>query len=172
VRRLRGLGLEPVLLTGDRPGPARAVAAGLGITVVHAAASPERKAEVVAELRAAGRCVAMVGDGVNDAVALASADLGVALAGGTDAAIGAAGLTLVRGDIKSLVVAVRLARCTMATIRTNLVWAFGYNAVLLPMAALGLLNPMLAAVAMSASSLLVVANSLRLRTWRPARGVR
>ncbi|MCU7820820.1 heavy metal translocating P-type ATPase [Kitasatospora sp. DSM 101779] len=172
VRRLRGLGLEPVLLTGDRPGPARAVAAGLGITVVHAAASPERKAEVVAELRAAGRCVAMVGDGVNDAVALASADLGVALAGGTDAAIGAAGLTLVRGDIESLVVAVRLARRTMATIRTNLVWAFGYNAVLLPMAALGLLNPMLAAVAMSASSLLVVANSLRLRTWRPARGVR
>ncbi|PBC75610.1 Cu+-exporting ATPase [Streptomyces sp. TLI_235] len=173
VRLLRSLGLEPVLLTGDRPAAARAVAAQLGITAVHAGASPERKAEVVAELQAAGRCVAMVGDGVNDAVALASADLGVALAGGTDAAIGAAGLTLVRGDIESLVVAVRLARRTMAAIRTNLVWAFGYNAVLLPMAALGLLNPMLAAVAMSASSLLVVANSLRLRTWRPsARGVR
>ncbi|WP_431683076.1 heavy metal translocating P-type ATPase [Kitasatospora sp. KL5] len=172
VRRLRDMGLEPVLLTGDRPGAARAVAAELGITAVHAAASPERKAEVIAELRAAGRCVAMVGDGVNDAVALASADLGVALAGGTDAAIGAAGLTLVRGDIECLVVAVRLARRTMAAIRTNLVWAFGYNAVLLPLAALGLLNPMLAAVAMSASSLLVVVNSLRLRTWRPSRGLR
>ncbi|MEV6207844.1 heavy metal translocating P-type ATPase [Kitasatospora sp. NPDC051914] len=172
VRRLRDMGLEPVLLTGDRPGAARAVAAELGITAVHAAASPERKAEVIAELQAAGWCVAMVGDGVNDAVALASADLGVALAGGTDAAIGAAGLTLVRGDIESLVVAVRLARRTMAAIRTNLVWAFGYNAVLLPLAALGLLNPMLAAAAMSASSLLVVANSLRLRTWRPLRGLR
>ncbi|GAA1079127.1 heavy metal translocating P-type ATPase [Kitasatospora arboriphila] len=172
LRRLRDLGLEPVLLTGDRPGPARAVAAELGITAVHAAASPERKAEVIAGLRAAGRRVAMVGDGVNDAVALASADLGVALAGGTDAAIGAAGLTLVRGDIESLVVAVRLARRTVAAIRTNLVWAFGYNAVLLPMAALGLLNPMPAALAMSASSLLVVANSLRLRTWRASRGVR
>ncbi|MFD8597930.1 heavy metal translocating P-type ATPase [Kitasatospora sp. NPDC059646] len=169
VRQLRELGTDVVLLTGDRPGPARAVAAELGITTVHAAAGPEDKAAVVAELRSRGRTVAMVGDGVNDAAALAAADLGIAMGSGTDAAIGAAGLTLVRGDIDSLVTAVRLARRTLATIRTNLAWAFGYNAVLLPLAALGLLNPMLAALAMSASSVLVVANSLRLRTWRPTR---
>ncbi len=170
VHRLRGLGLETVLLTGDGPGAARAVAAELGIERVHASASPERKAEVVAELRAAGRTVAVVGDGVNDAVALASADLGVALASGSDAAIGAAGLTLVRGDIEAVVDAVRLARQTLATIRANLLWAFGYNVVLIPLAAVGLLNPMLAAVAMSLSSLLGVGNSLRLRTWAPGRG--
>ncbi|MFJ7909240.1 heavy metal translocating P-type ATPase [Kitasatospora sp. NPDC096204] len=170
LHRLRGLGLETVLLTGDGPGAARAVAAELGIEGVHASASPEHKAEVVAELRAAGRTVAVVGDGVNDAVALASADLGVALASGSDAAIGAAGLTLVRGDIEAVVDAVRLARQTLATIRANLLWAFGYNLVLIPLAAVGLLNPMLAAVAMSLSSLLVVGNSLRLRTWEPGRG--
>ncbi|MER7582036.1 heavy metal translocating P-type ATPase [Kitasatospora sp. NPDC097691] len=168
VRRLRELGADVVLLTGDRPGPARAVAAELGITTVHAAATPERKAAVVAELQAAGRSVAMVGDGVNDAAALAAADLGIAMGSGTDAAIGAAGLTLVRGDIDSLVTAAHLARRTLGTIRANLAWAFGYNAVLLPLAALGLLNPMIAALAMSASSVLVVANSLRLRTWQPA----
>ncbi|MGW6917192.1 heavy metal translocating P-type ATPase, partial [Kitasatospora sp. NPDC054939] len=161
LHRLRGLGLETVLLTGDGPGAARAVADELGIREVHHSASPEHKAEVVAGLRAAGRTVAVVGDGVNDAVALASADLGVALASGSDAAIGAAGLTLVRGDIEAVVDAVRLARRTLATIRVNLLWAFGYNAVLLPLAAVGLLNPMLAAVAMSLSSLLVVGNSLR-----------
>ncbi|MFI6446632.1 heavy metal translocating P-type ATPase [Kitasatospora sp. NPDC050543] len=172
VHRLRGMGLETVLATGDRPAPARAVAEQLGISEVHAGASPERKAELVAELRAAGRSVAVVGDGVNDAVALAAADLGIALGSGTDAAIGAAGLTLVTGDIESLVVAVRLARRTLATIRTNLLWAFGYNAVLLPLAAAGALNPMIAALAMSASSLLVVANSLRLRAWRPSPGRR
>ncbi|MFJ9695654.1 heavy metal translocating P-type ATPase [Kitasatospora sp. NPDC101183] len=174
LHRLRGLGLEPVLATGDAPGPAQAVARELGIARVHTAASPERKAELVAELRADGRRVAVVGDGVNDAVALASADLGVALASGSDAAIGAAGLTLVRGDIEAVVDAVRLARRTLATIRVNLLWAFGYNLVLIPLAAVGLLNPMLAAVAMSLSSLLVVGNSLRLRTWRPGRatGVR
>ncbi|MFH8383823.1 heavy metal translocating P-type ATPase [Kitasatospora sp. NPDC018058] len=167
VRRLRDLGADVVLLTGDRPGPARAVAAELGITTVHAAATPERKAAVVTELRSAGRSVAMVGDGVNDAAALAAADLGIAMGSGTDAAIGAAGLTLVRGDIDSLVTAARLARRTLGTIRANLAWAFGYNAVLLPLAALGLLNPMIAALAMSASSVLVVANSLRLRAWQP-----
>ncbi|MFJ9772974.1 heavy metal translocating P-type ATPase [Kitasatospora sp. NPDC101157] len=170
LHRLRGMGLETVLLTGDGPGAARAVAAELGIERVHDSASPERKAEVVAELRAAGRTVAVVGDGVNDAVALASADLGVALASGSDAAIGAAGLTLVRGEIEAVVDAVRLARQTLATIRANLLWAFGYNLVLIPLAAVGLLNPMLAAVAMSLSSLLVVGNSLRLRTWEPGRG--
>ncbi|WP_104820912.1 cation-translocating P-type ATPase [Kitasatospora sp. MMS16-BH015] len=167
VRQLRALGAEVVLLTGDRPGPARAVAAELGITTVHAEAGPERKAALVAELRAAGRTVAMVGDGVNDAAALAAADLGIAMGSGTDAAIGAAGLTLVRGDIDSLVTAARLARRTLTTVRTNLAWAFGYNAVLLPLAALGLLNPALAALAMSASSVLVVGNSLRLRLWQP-----
>ncbi|MER7844961.1 heavy metal translocating P-type ATPase [Kitasatospora sp. NPDC096077] len=172
LHRLRGMGLETVLLTGDGPGAARAVAAELGIEQVHSSASPERKAEVVAELRAAGRTVAVVGDGVNDAVALASADLGVALASGSDAAIGAAGLTLVRGEIEAVVDAVRLARQTLATIRANLLWAFGYNLVLIPLAAVGLLNPMLAAVAMSLSSLLVVGNSLRLRTWEPGRGQR
>ncbi|GHF66569.1 carbonate dehydratase [Kitasatospora xanthocidica] len=170
LHRLRGMGLETVLLTGDGQGAARAVAAELGIERAHASASPERKAEVVAELRAAGRTVAVVGDGVNDAVALASADLGVALASGSDAAIGAAGLTLVRGDIEAVVDAVRLARQTLATIRANLLWAFGYNLVLIPLAAVGLLNPMLAAIAMSLSSLLVVGNSLRLRTWQPGRG--
>ncbi|MGW2398889.1 heavy metal translocating P-type ATPase [Kitasatospora sp. NPDC001664] len=170
VHRLRGLGLDVVLLTGDRPGPARAVAEELGIRTVHAAATPAGKAEVIGRLRSAGRTVAMVGDGVNDAAALATADLGIALASGTDAAIGAAGLTLVRGDVETLVTAVRLARRTRSAIRANLLWAFGYNAVLLPLAALGLLNPMLAALAMSASSVLVVANSLRLRTWRPGRG--
>ncbi|MQS10960.1 copper-translocating P-type ATPase [Streptomyces kaniharaensis] len=172
LHRLRGMGLETVLLTGDGPGAARAVARELGIGQVHAGASPERKAEVVAELKAAGRTTAVVGDGVNDAVALASADLGVALASGSDAAIGAAGLTLVRGDIEAVVDAVRLARRTLATIRANLLWAFGYNVVLIPLAAVGLLNPMLAAVAMSLSSLLVVGNSLRLRTWQPGRGAR
>ncbi|MFD5916696.1 heavy metal translocating P-type ATPase [Kitasatospora sp. NPDC058201] len=170
LHRLRRMGLEPVLLTGDGPGAAHAVATELGIERVHFSASPERKAEVVAELKAAGRTTAVVGDGVNDAVALASADLGVALASGSDAAIGAAGLTLVRGDIEAVVDAVRLARRTLGTIRVNLLWAFGYNVVLIPLAAVGLLNPMLAAVAMSLSSLLVVGNSLRLRTWRPGRG--
>ncbi|MEE1786102.1 heavy metal translocating P-type ATPase [Streptomyces sp. SP17BM10] len=170
LHRLRGMGLETVLLTGDGPGAARAVAEELGIGTVHASASPERKAEVVAELKAAGRTTAVIGDGVNDAVALASADLGIALASGSDAAIGAAGLTLVRGDIEAVVDAVRLARRTLATIRANLLWAFGYNVVLIPLAAVGLLNPMLAAVAMSLSSLLVVGNSLRLRTWQPGRG--
>ncbi|MFE3112949.1 heavy metal translocating P-type ATPase [Kitasatospora indigofera] len=167
VHRLRAMGLELLLVTGDQPGAARAVAEQLGISEVHAGASPERKAAIVAELQAAGRSVAVVGDGVNDAVALAAADLGIAMGGGTDTAIGAAGLTLVAGDIESLVVAVGLARRTLATIRTNLVWAFGYNAALLPLAAAGLLNPMVAALAMSASSVLVVANSLRLRAWRP-----
>ncbi|MEU9129397.1 heavy metal translocating P-type ATPase [Kitasatospora sp. NPDC048540] len=168
VHRLRAIGLTPVLATGDGPGAARAVAEHLGIAEVHSGASPERKAELVAELRAAGRTVAVVGDGVNDAVALAAADLGVALGTGTDAAIGAAGLTLVRGEIETVVDAVLLARRTLATVRANLCWAFGYNAVLIPLAAVGLLNPMLAGLAMSVSSVLVVGNSLRLRTWSPA----
>ncbi len=169
VHRLKRLGLRTVLLTGDQPGAAQAVAADLSITEVHAAVTPEGKARIVADLQAAGRVVAVVGDGVNDAVALAAADLGIAMGSGTDAAIGAAGITLVRGDIEAVPDAVRLARRTLATIRANLLWAFGYNLVLIPLAALGLLNPMLAAAAMSASSVLVVGNSLRLRTWQPQR---
>ncbi|MFB6714698.1 MULTISPECIES: heavy metal translocating P-type ATPase [unclassified Streptomyces] len=168
VQRLRRLGVEPVLATGDREATARSVAAGLGITRVHAHCTPEAKAELVRRLRAEGRRVAVIGDGVNDAAALAGADLGIAMGTGTDVAIGAADVTLVRGDIEAIGDAVRLARRTLATIRANLIWAFGYNAVTVPMAAVGWLNPMFAAAAMSASSLLVVGNSLRLRTWQPS----
>ncbi|GGT31862.1 heavy metal translocating P-type ATPase [Streptomyces chromofuscus] len=172
VDRLRRLGVEPVLATGDSEAPAGAVATHLGITEVHARCTPEGKAGLVRRLKADGRRVAVVGDGVNDAAALAGADLGIAMGGGTDVAVGAADVTLVRGDIEALADAVRLARRTLGTIRANLVWAFGYNAVTLPLAMAGLLTPMLAAAAMSVSSLLVVGNSLRLRTWQPARGPR
>ncbi|MFJ4466353.1 heavy metal translocating P-type ATPase [Streptomyces sp. NPDC089424] len=172
VERLRRLGIEPVLASGDAEAPARAVAAALGIGEVHARRTPEGKTDLVRRLRAEGRRVAVVGDGVNDAAALAGADLGIAMGGGTDVAIGAADVTLVRGDIEALADAVRLARRTLGTIRANLVWAFGYNAVTLPLAMVGLLTPMLAAAAMSVSSLLVVGNSLRLRTWQPGRGRR
>ncbi|MEU4955498.1 heavy metal translocating P-type ATPase [Streptomyces lavendulae] len=168
VERLRRLGVEPVLATGDREAPAAAVASSLGIARLHARCSPEDKAALVGRLRDAGRCVAVVGDGVNDAVALAGADLGIAMGSGTDVAIGAADVTLVRGDVEAVADAVRLARRTLATIRVNLVWAFGYNLVTVPLAAVGLLNPMVAAAAMSASSLLVVGNSLRLRGRDPA----
>ncbi|MGW1250617.1 heavy metal translocating P-type ATPase [Streptomyces sp. NPDC002535] len=167
VDALRRLGVRPVLATGDAKGPALAVAADLGIQEVHARCAPEEKAALVRALRDRGHRVAVVGDGVNDAAALAGADLGIGLASGTDAAIGAADVTLVRTGIEALPDAVRLARRTLATIRVNLVWAFGYNVVTLPLAMLGLLNPMVAAAAMSASSVLVVANSLRLRAWRP-----
>ncbi|MGW1957134.1 heavy metal translocating P-type ATPase [Streptomyces sp. NPDC001920] len=174
VDRLRRLGVRPVLATGDREAPARAVASALGIEEFHARCSPEDKADLVRESRARGRRVAVVGDGVNDAAALAGADLGIAMGTGTDVAIGAADVTLVRGDIEALGDAVRLARRTLRTIRANLLWAFGYNAVTVPLAMVGLLNPMVAAVAMSVSSLLVVGNSLRLRAWQPgpARGPR
>ncbi|MFD7795277.1 heavy metal translocating P-type ATPase [Streptomyces sp. NPDC059759] len=167
VDRLRRLGIRPVLATGDREGPARAVAEALGIDEVHARCSPEDKAALVRRLREEGGRVAVVGDGVNDAAALAGADLGIAMGGGTDVAIGAADLTLVRGDIEALGDAVLLARRTLGTIRANLVWAFGYNAVTVPLAMVGLLDPMVAAAAMSASSVLVVGNSLRLRAWQP-----
>ncbi|MGW3204279.1 heavy metal translocating P-type ATPase [Streptomyces sp. NPDC001135] len=168
VDRLRRLGIHPVLATGDREAPARAVADGLGIDEVHARCTPEDKATLVRRLQEEGRRVAVVGDGVNDAAALAGADLGIAMGSGTDVAIGAADLTLVRGDIEALGDAVLLARRTLGTIRTNLVWAFGYNVVTVPLAMVGLLNPMVAAAAMSASSVLVVGNSLRLRAWQPA----
>ncbi|MFI5520839.1 heavy metal translocating P-type ATPase [Streptomyces platensis] len=170
VDRLRRLGLRPVLATGDRAATARAVAGHLAITEVHAEARPEEKAALVTTLKEQGGRVAVVGDGVNDAAALALADLGIAMGSGTDAAIGAADVTLVREDLQAIADAVHLARRTLGTIRGNLVWAFGYNLVTLPLAAVGLLSPMPAAAAMSASSLLVVGNSLRLRVWRPGGG--
>ncbi|MFG3132257.1 heavy metal translocating P-type ATPase [Streptomyces tendae] len=168
VDRLRRLGIRPVLATGDRRAPADAVAAALRIDEVHARCTPEGKAALVQELKDEGARVAVVGDGVNDAAALAAADLGIAMGSGTDVAIGAADLTLARGGIEALVDAVRLARRTLGTIRANLAWAFGYNVVTVPLAMVGLLDPMVAAAAMSMSSVLVVANSLRLRSWEPA----
>ncbi len=167
VDHLRRLGVRPVLATGDRAATARVVARQLAITEVHAQARPHDKAALVTTLQEQGGRVAVVGDGVNDAAALALADLGIAMGGGTDAAIGAADVTLVREDLQAIADAVRLARRTLGTIRANLFWAFGYNLVTVPLAAVGLLNPMLAAAAMSASSLLVVGNSLRLRAWQP-----
>ncbi|MFI9722205.1 heavy metal translocating P-type ATPase [Streptomyces sp. NPDC052396] len=167
VDHLKRLGLRPVLATGDSPATARAVAAELGIDEVHARATPEEKAALVRELRALGHRVAVIGDGVNDTAALAGSDLGIAMGSGTDAAIGAADVTLVREDMGALADAVRLARRTSLTVRANLAWAFGYNLVTVPLAAVGLLSPMFAAAAMSVSSLLVVGNSLRLRTWQP-----
>ncbi|GAA4549632.1 heavy metal translocating P-type ATPase [Amycolatopsis samaneae] len=166
VAELRALGLRPVLLTGDNEGAARAIAAEAGIEEVEAEVMPEDKVEVVRRLQAEGRVVAMVGDGVNDAAALAQADLGLAMGTGTDAAIEAGDLTLVRGDLRSAVDAIRLSRRTLATIKGNLFWAFAYNVAALPLAALGLLNPMLAGAAMAFSSVFVVTNSLRLRGFR------
>jgi Cu+-exporting ATPase len=166
VADLRRLGLEPVLLTGDHERAAHAVAAAVGIDTVIAGVLPEEKAAEIRRLQEAGRRVAMVGDGVNDAAALATADLGVAMGSGADAAIAAGDLTLVRGDLRLVPTAVRLARATLHTIRANLAWAFGYNVVLIPLAALGLLDPMLAGAAMALSSLCVVGNSLRLRSFR------
>ncbi|MFJ8993047.1 heavy metal translocating P-type ATPase [Streptomyces sp. NPDC102279] len=167
VRDLRALGLTPVLLTGDNRAVAEAVARAVGIDAAHVYAEvlPEEKVAVVERLRAEGRSVAMVGDGVNDAAALATADLGLAMGTGTDAAIEASDLTLVRGDLRVAADAIRLARRTLSTIRGNLVWAFGYNVAALPLAAAGLLNPMIAGAAMAFSSVFVVTNSLRLRTF-------
>ncbi|GAA2628641.1 cation-translocating P-type ATPase [Actinomadura fulvescens] len=162
IGRLRRGGLRPVMATGDRLAAAHAVAERVGITDVHAGIGPEDKAALVADLQSQGRSVAVVGDGVNDTIALARADLGVAVAGGTDAAIAAADVTLVRPGVTALADAIHLARRARTTITTNLAWAFAYNAVTVPAAALGRLNPMLAAVAMSLSSLLVAGNSLRL----------
>ncbi|MFD3687143.1 heavy metal translocating P-type ATPase [Nocardiopsis sp. NPDC058631] len=167
VRQFRDLGLTPILLTGDNEAVARSVAAEVGIDEVFSEVMPKDKVDVVTRLQAEGRTVAMVGDGVNDAAALAQADLGLSMGTGTDVAIEAGDLTLVRGDLRAAADAVRLSRRTLATIKGNLFWAFAYNAAALPLAAAGLLNPMLAGAAMAVSSVFVVTNSQRLRRFRP-----
>src|SRR6476469_2021612 len=170
VARLTALGLRPLLLTGDNAQTAAAVAAEVGIDEVVADVLPAGKAEVIRRLQDEGRVVAMAGDGVNDAPALAQADLGLAIGSGTDVAIEASDITLVSGDLLASADAIRLSRRTLATIKGNLFWAFGYNVAALPLAAAGYLNPLIAGAAMAGSSLFVVANSLRLRGFRAARG--
>jgi Cu+-exporting ATPase len=170
VTRLRALGLHPVLLTGDNERAARAVAASVGIDEVVAGLLPEGKLDVIRNLQASGRTVAMAGDGVNDAPALAQADLGLAMGTGTDAAIEAGDLTLVSGDLRAVPAAIELSRKTLKTIKGNLAWAFCYNVAAIPLAASGLLNPMIAAGAMAFSSVFVVTNSLRLRRFTAGGG--
>jgi len=167
VARLRAAGIATVLLTGDNARTAEAVARALGIAEVRAEVRPDGKAAEVARLQAAGHRVAMVGDGVNDAPALAQADLGIAMGTGADVAMAAAGITLMRGDPALVADALAVSRATWRKIRQNLFWAFFYNVIGIPLAALGLLNPMLAGAAMAFSSVSVVSNALLLRRWRP-----
>jgi P-type Cu+ transporter len=167
IADFKNLGIQPILATGDNGYVAHEVAHQVGIEVIHAGLSPAEKLAVVRGLQAKGSRVAMVGDGINDAAALAGANLGIAMGSGTDVARAASDLTLLRSDVSAAVAAVQLARSTLGTIKVNLVWAFGYNVAALPLAAFGYLNPMIAGAAMVLSSLFVVGNSLRLRTWAP-----
>jgi Cu+-exporting ATPase len=172
VQRLRDLGLDLVLLTGDTKATANAIAAELKIDTVAAEVLPQEKVDTIRRLQMEGHAVAMVGDGVNDAPALAAADLGIALGTGTDAAIEASDLTIVSGDLRAAVDAIRLSRRTLGTIKGNLFWAFAYNVAAIPLAAAGLLNPIIASATMAFSSFFVVTNSLRLRGFQPTyRGV-
>ena len=167
IARLHALGIETVMLTGDNRGSAEAVARELGIRQFRAEVLPGDKAAVVQELRSAGQVVAMVGDGINDAPALAAADVGIAMSTGTDVAMEVAGITLMRGDPRLVADALDVSRRTYATLKRGLFWAFVYNVVGIPLAALGLLNPVVAGAAMALSSVSVVGNALLLRRWRP-----
>jgi Cu+-exporting ATPase len=169
IARLVGLGLTPVMATGDNAVVAARIAAQVGIDVVHSGLTPEGKTRLILDLQAAGHTVAMVGDGINDAPALATADLGIAMGTGTDAAMTAGDITIVRGDVRSVSDGIRLARRTLGTIRGNLFWAFAYNVAAIPLAVTAVLNPIVAGLAMAFSSVFVVTNSLRLRSFRPTR---